>query len=163
MTVTAVDTDVAALTMTITTSFSASIEGVWQLWQDPRKLERWWGPPNYPATVMDHSLEPEGRVTYFMTGPDGDKYHGWWRVLVVQAPLHLAFEDGFADDAGNANPDLPVTSTVVELTTGAAESTVMTIQSRFPSLAAMEQILAMGMEEGIRAALGQIDEILLAG
>ena len=36
----------------------------------------------------------------------------------------------------------------------------MSIQSMFPSTEAMEQVLAMGMEEGLKQAVGQIDAIL---
>jgi hypothetical protein len=37
---------------------------------------------------------------------------------------------------------------------------VMTIETTFPSAESMEQLVAMGMEEGLDAALGQIDAIL---
>ena len=50
MTVTSVRTDPDTLTLTLTAEFEASPERVWNLWSDPRKLERWWGPPTYPAT-----------------------------------------------------------------------------------------------------------------
>ena len=69
MTVTAVRKDPERLTMTIDAEFDASPERVWQLWADPRQLERWWGPPTYPATVTSHDLRPGGRVEYHMTGP----------------------------------------------------------------------------------------------
>jgi hypothetical protein len=39
----------------------------------------------------------------------------------------------------------------------------MSIVSRFPSTAALEQMLAMGMEEGLTQAVGQIDAILAEG
>ena len=71
MTVTDVRKDPDALTLTITSVFDAAVDRVWQLWADPRRLERWWGPPTYPATFVDHDLTPGGRVTYFMTGPEG--------------------------------------------------------------------------------------------
>ena len=41
-----------------------------------------------------------------------------------------------------------------------AGRTRMSIESRFPSTEAMEQVLAMGMEEGLTQAVGQIDAIL---
>ena len=50
-------------------SSHASPERVWQLWADPRQLERWWGPPTYPATFTQHDLAPGGHVEYHMTGP----------------------------------------------------------------------------------------------
>jgi uncharacterized protein YndB with AHSA1/START domain len=43
MTVTSVDKDFDSLTLTLVADFAVSPERVWQLWADPRKLERWWG------------------------------------------------------------------------------------------------------------------------
>lgn len=159
MSTTSIEKDLDALTMTVTARFDASVERIWQLWSDPRQLERWWGPPTYPATVTEHELAPGGMVRYFMTGPEGDRHAGWWRVTGVEAPHRLAFEDGFADADGMPSETLPVTQITVTLSESAGETT-MAIASRFPSREAMEQLLAMGMEEGIAQAVGQIDTLL---
>lgn len=162
MTVTDIRKDTTALTMTIASQWDAPIARVWQLWADPRKLERWWGPPTYPATVVEHDLRPGGKVSYFMTSPEGEQYHGWWKVLTVDEPHRLELEDGFADPEGNPNDDMPTTlSTVVfgELPSGA---TSMVIETRFPSPEAMAQMIEMGVEEGLAAAMGQIEAILAA-
>jgi uncharacterized protein YndB with AHSA1/START domain len=161
MTVKDVKKDPATLTMVVTAEFDAPVERVWQLWADPRQLERWWGPPTYPATVVDHDLVPGGTVTYFMTGREGDKHGGWWRILAVDAPHSLELQDGFADDTGAPNPDMPVTTLRMTLSEEAGV-TQMVMTSTFPSLEAMEQMVDTGMEEGIRAALSQIDGILAA-
>lgn len=163
MTVTNTKKDPENLTFEITSEFDASIDRVWKLWEDPRQLERWWGPPTYPATVVEHDLTPGGEVKYYMTGPEGDSHWGWWKIVAVDAPNSLDFEDGFADDRGEPNPDMPTTVNRVDIVEQSDGSVRMTIRARFPSLEAMEQMIAMGMEEGITAALGQIDDILLAG
>ena len=160
MTITSVQKDPAALTMKITAELDVTVERAWQLWADPRQLERWWGPPTYPATFVDHDLEPGGRATYFMTGPDGDKAHGWWEILAVVPPNRLELKDGFADDSGTPNHAMPTTTTVVTLAARGDGGTLMAIETHFPSLEAMEQLVAMGMEEGMTAALGQIAAIL---
>jgi uncharacterized protein YndB with AHSA1/START domain len=160
MTVTNVIKDPEKLTMCVSAELDGSVERCWQLWSDPRQLERWWGPPTYPATVIDHDLSVGGRVSYVMTGPDGDKSRGWWEVLAVDPPRRLEFQDGFADDSGAPNEAMPSTSMVVTLTDRAGGGTVMTIETRFPSLDAMQQLTAMGMEEGIKAAVGQMDAIV---
>lgn len=152
--------DPEALTMTITSECEAGIERVWQLWEDPRKLERWWGPPTYPATFVDHDLTPGGRVSYFMTGPEGDKSSGWWTVTSVEPPRSIEFVDGFADDAGNRNPDMPTMTIRVTLEEQPSGVTTMAIETTFPSLESMEQIISMGAEEGMTAALNQIDDLL---
>src|SRR5437660_1232499 len=162
MTVLAVDRDPVALTLTIVSEFDAPAARVWQVWADPRQLERWWGPPSYPATVEEHDLTPGGSVTYYMTGPEGDRPRGWWKVVSVDPPNRLEFEDGFADDAGNHNPDMPVMTIRVSLEALAGGRTRMTTETTFPSPEAMDQLLAMGMEEGMKAAASQIDELLVA-
>lgn len=163
MTVKSVEKDAEALTFRITAEFDATIERVWQLWADPRQLERWWGPPTHPATMVEHTIEPGGEVTYYMTGPEGDRHWGWWKVLAVDAPRSLEFEDGFAEEGGRPSAEMPTTTSRVDLIEEPGPRVVMTLESRFPSLEAMEQMIAMGMEEGITQAMGQIDALLLEG
>jgi uncharacterized protein YndB with AHSA1/START domain len=162
MTVLSVDLDPDALTLTIVSEFDDPAERVWQVLADPRMLERWWGPPGFPATVIDHDLTPGGRVTYSMTGPDGEEHHGWWRVTAVDPPHSLTFEDGFADTSGQPDGDLPTTSVEVRLTSARGARTTMTIIARFASVADMERIIATGTDEGMTLAVGQIDAILAA-
>ncbi len=160
MTVTAVRKDPQALSMTLEAEFDASPERVWQLWADPRQLERWWGPPTYPATFTMHDLAPGSRVEYHMTGPEGDQPRGYWEVLEVDAPHRLVFRDGFANADGSPNTDLPMITARVRIEEVGQGRTRMSIESVFPSAEAMEQVLAMGMEEGLTQAVGQIDAIL---
>jgi len=160
MTVTAVRKDPQALTMTIDAEFDASPERVWQLWADPRQLERWWGPPTYPATFTTHDLAPGSRVEYHMTGPEGDQPHGYWDILEADPPRSLVFRDGFANDDGSPNPELPQTTARVRIEEIGSGRTQMSIQSLFPSTEAMDQVLALGAEEGLKQAIGQIDAIL---
>ncbi len=160
MTVTAVRKDPQALTMTLEAEFDVSPERVWQMWADPRQLERWWGPPTYPATFTKHDLAPGSRVEYHMTGPEGDQPHGYWEVLEADAPHRLVFRDGFANADGTPNTDLPMTTARVRIEDVGHGRTRMSIASVFPSAEAMEQVLAMGMEEGLTQAVGQIDAIL---
>jgi uncharacterized protein YndB with AHSA1/START domain len=160
MTVTAVRKDPRTLTMTLDAEFDASPERVWQLWADPRQLERWWGPPTYPATFTKHDLAPGSRVEYHMTGPQGDQPRGYWEVLEAEAPHRLVFRDGFANADGTPNTELPMNTARVRIEEVGRGRTRMSIESVFPSAEAMEQVLGMGMEEGLTQAVGQIDAIL---
>lgn len=150
MTVIAVDRDPAGRNLRIVAEFQSTAEHVWQVWADPRKLERWWGPPAYPATFVDHDLRVGGRVTYFMTGRDGQKLHAWWRITSVDPPHSLAFEEGNADEDG------PTTSIYVRLAEESGKTT-MTITCRFA-----EPMRDSGTAEGMRMAVAQIDALLAA-
>ncbi|MEU1666583.1 SRPBCC domain-containing protein [Streptomyces sparsogenes] len=159
MTVTSVDKDLDNLTLTLIADFTAPVDRVWQLWADPRQLERWWGPPTYPATVEQYDLTPGGEVTYFMTGPEGDKYRGWWRVASVNPPTSLEFIDGFAHEDGKPNDEMPTTTMRVRLTERDG-GTRMELRSVFDSREQMERMAEMGMVEGLRQAVGQMDALL---
>jgi uncharacterized protein YndB with AHSA1/START domain len=163
MTVTAVRKDPQTLTMTLEAEFDASAGRVWQLWADPRQLERWWGPPTYPATFTKHDLSPGSRVEYHMTGPAGEQHRGYWEVLEADAPHRLVFRDGFANADGTPNTDLPMNTAHVRIEEVGQGRTRMSIESVFPSAEAMERVLAMGTEEGLTQAVGQIDAILAEG
>lgn len=160
MTVTAVRKDSDALTMTVDAEFDASAERVWQLWADPRQLERWWGPPTYPATFTTHDLAPGSRVDYHMTGPEGDQPKGFWEIVEADAPHRLVFKDGFANDDGSPNTDIPMSTARVTIEESSGGRSRMSIETTFANTEAMEQTLAMGMEEGMTQAVGQIDAIL---
>jgi uncharacterized protein YndB with AHSA1/START domain len=152
MTVTSVHKDPETRTMTLTAEFAATVAGVWQLWADPRRLERWWGPPTHPATVVEHDLRAGGKVTYFVTGPDGERSPGWWRVLTVTAPYGLEFELG--------DPGIPALLVRVRIEEQPGGMTRMVIVTTFPSAGAMDQLIGMGYEQGLSTAVGQIDAVL---
>lgn len=161
MPVTDVNKDLDTLTMTITAEFDAGAERIWEMWSDPRQLERWWGPPSFPATFVEHDLTPGARTAYFMTGPDGQKHRGWWRIEETEPPKRLHFIDGFADDEGNPSEEMPGPSSATVTITEADGLTTMSIESKFASREGMEQMLEMGMERGMVEALGQIDALLV--
>ncbi|MCQ4121496.1 SRPBCC family protein [Rhodococcus tibetensis] len=148
-----------ALSLTIVAEFDATVERVWRIWEDPRQLERWWGPPTRPATFEIHEFVPGGKATYYMTGPEGEKSRGWWVFTAIEAPHRLAFDDGFADDNGDPVADMGTSHAVVTLETVDGR-TRMTTVSTFDSAEQLEQVLEMGMEEGIKQAMGQIDALL---
>ena len=162
MSVTAVVKDPELLTMTVTAEYHVTAERAWQLWGDPRQLERWWGPPTYPATVVEHDLRSGGKVTYFMTGPEGDQPRGFWDVVEADAPRRLVVQDGFADDEWTPLDAMPSTRMEVDIVDRTGGGVVVTIASTFASIEAMEQLVAMGMEQGMLEAMGQIDAVLAA-
>jgi uncharacterized protein YndB with AHSA1/START domain len=160
MTVVSTTQDTERLTLTVVAELAAPPSRVWQLLADPRLLERWWGPPTWPATFVDHELVPGGRSHYYMTGPDGEQAHGWWRIVSVDEARSVEIEDGFADETGAPNLDLPTNTTRIDLA-ATPDGTRLTVTSQFSTAEQMDQMTAMGMVEGLTGAMGQMDEVLL--
>ncbi|MGD0853029.1 MAG: SRPBCC domain-containing protein [Acidimicrobiales bacterium] len=153
--------DPKALKLTVVAQFEASPDQVWAVWEDPRQLERWWGPPTYPATFTRHDFEVGGESRYYMTGPDGDTSRGWWRMFVIEEPRRLEFANGLAGDDGEPVPGVdPMAAHVtIEPMDG---GTRMTAESTFVDVAQMDKMLAMGMAEGMTQAVNQIDDLVAA-
>ena len=161
MSVTSLDTDYDNLTTTLVADFDASVDEVWQLWADPRKLERWWGPPTYPSTFEKHDLSPGGEVTFYMTGPEGDQPRGWWRVTSVDPPTSLRFTDGFANEDGTPTSSCPWSTSSCDSAnvTAAREWSCGRPRSREE----LDKLVGMGMLDGLEQAVGQMDALLGSG
>ena len=159
MPVTSVEKDLDTLTLTIVADFAAPLQRVWDAYMDPRKIEKFWGPPEYPATFTRHDAAPGGRTNYVMTGPDGSRFGGYWDWITVDAPHSFEVRDGFAHADGTPNSDLPQVrvSFAFEPT---AQGSRMTTTSVFSSPEEWNKLEAMGMEEGTLLAMGQIDALL---
>ena len=161
MPVTDVQHDLDALTLTITAEFAAPVERVWEVYADPRQLERVWGPPTHPATFVDHDLTPGARTTYYMTSPEGEKYYGYWKVQEVAEPNRFTFADGFADENFTPSTELPESQNVYAFDSQ-ADGTRVTFVAQYETAEGLQQVLDMGMVEGATSAIGQIDELLAA-
>ena len=159
MPITSVEKDLDQLTITIVADFSAPVRRLWDAYTDPRQIERFWGPPTYPSTFLRHDATAGGRSVYKMTGPEGDEHFGVWEWNEVSAPESFEVIDSFADSDGRRNGELPDTRMVFAFESTAGGSRV-TSTSHFGSLEQLEQLVEMGMLEGTREAMTQIDDVL---
>ncbi len=159
MPVTSIDRDPSALTLTITADFPVSRQRLWDAYADPRQLEKFWGPPGWPATFSRHDFTPGGLSHYYMTGPDGETSGGYWEFVSVDAPHSFEVRDGFAQPDGTPNTEMPSMRMVFTFSETDSGSRMITT-TYFNSADELEQLLAMGMLEGTKAAMGQIDDVL---
>lgn len=160
MPITDVISDAQALTLTVIADYPVPVQRLWDAYADPRQLERFWGPPEWPATFTRHDMAVGGSSHYVMTGPDGTVSRGWFRFLAIEPQRCIEVEDGFADESFAPNPDMP--SMRMRFTFAPTESGSRFVSvTHFPSVEAMESLVQMGMMEGMKSAMGQIDAVLL--
>lgn len=159
MPVTSVTTDPQGLTMTLVGDFPVPVERLWSAFADPRQLERFWGPPGYPATFDSYDLRPGGIAHYWMTSPEGARFYGRWEFAAVEEPSRIVVLDSFADAEGAIDRSVPTgrMELTFESTTSGSRFTALSI---FETTEALEQILAMGQVEGMTQAIGQLDTVL---
>ena len=159
MPITSVEKDLDAITMTIVADFAATRARLWEAYTDPRQIERFWGPVEWPATFTRHDVFPGGRSEYHMTGPDGERSAGFWEFLAVDEGKFFEVRDGFAGPDGQENSEMPSMRMTFSFEDTDDGSRLVTT-THFGSLDELEKLIGMGMEEGMRSAMSQIDEVL---
>ncbi len=153
MPVTSVTKDPEALTMTVVADFPVPARRLWDAYLDPRTLERFWGPPTYPATFTRHDGCVGGRSEYTMTGPDGSVSHFSWEWVSVDELKSFEVRDG---DAGQ----IPGPARMIFTFEATGAGSRVSATTHFNSVTEMEQLLGLGMEQGTIEAAGQLDAVL---
>jgi uncharacterized protein YndB with AHSA1/START domain len=159
MPITSVEKNLDALTMTVTADFAATRERLWEAYTDPRQIEKFWGPVEWPATFTRHDMYVGGRSAYFMTGPDGGHSAGFWEFLAIDHGRFFEVRDVFADENGQENRAMPSMRMTFAFEDTIDGSRLLTT-THFGSLDQLTQLLDMGMEEGMVSATSQIDQVL---
>lgn len=159
MPITEVVSNAEALTLTITADYSVPVTRLWDAYVDPRKIERFWGPKEWPATFTRHDMCVGGESHYYMTGPDGNQSRGMFRILSMEPYRFFEAEDVFTDEHGQANTDMPSMRMRFSFEATDTGSRFVSV-TWFTSIESMEQLVQMGMIEGTRSAMAQIDDVL---
>ncbi|MCC6244650.1 MAG: SRPBCC domain-containing protein [Gemmatimonadaceae bacterium] len=159
MPISSVISNAERLTLTIIADYAVPVDRLWDAYADPRQLERFWGPVEWPATFTRHDMAVGGYSNYYMTGPDGTKAGGWFHFLALEPYKSFEVEDGFADGEGKVSAEMPTMRMhfSFEATSAGSRSSIVTT---FPSIDSMNQLVQMGMMEGMKSAMGQIDAML---
>lgn len=159
MPIQSIKTDTDSLTLTAIGVYPVPVQRLWDAWSDPRQLERFWGPPTWPATFERHVVKVGERSAYFMTGPNGEKSFGYWTFREVEPGKRFVVHDGFGNPDGTVNEEFPETKMEVTFESTDEGSRFVAV-STFASVEAMEQLLGMGMLEGMSEAMQQLDDVL---
>ncbi len=159
MPITSLHVDHGARALVLVADVPVPVDRLWQAFADPRQLERFWGPPDFPATFMSFDLRPGGVARYRMTSPEDERFHAVWRITAVEEPRRIVFADLFTDAEGAVDPELPAGETVLDFA-ATTDGSRVTLTSSFDSTEDLDAMLAMGMEEGYRQAFGQLDAVL---
>jgi uncharacterized protein YndB with AHSA1/START domain len=154
-----VTNDADTLTMTLSAGFAAPVDRLWRAFTEPRQLERFWGPPGWPATFDSFDFTVGGRSNYHMTSPQGEVSRGTWEFIRIDEGSGFEVLDAFADEHGAPVADIPAMRMVFRFEPTDEGSKLSTV-TYFASAESLEQAVEMGMVEGLTLAIGQLDRVL---
>ncbi len=146
----------------LTRRFAAPRKLVWMAYTDCTHLAHWWGPTGWELTHCELDLRPGGVWHYCMSGEYEGKTMDSWGIATYQeinAPHRLTYFDAFSDKDGQVNKNMPQMKVTVTLEEKDGE-TLLTNNTLFESAAARQQVIDMGMEEGIAQTWDRLDTYL---
>lgn len=146
-------------TLTIRREFLAGRQLVWDCYTKSELLDQWFAPE--PLTTKTKSMEfrEGGHWHYAMVEPNGTEYWGWTEYVKIKPIDYYTALDAFSNAAGEINNDLPRAEWRVTFTDKDENALVETIVT-YKSLSELEQVIQMGMEQGMMATLKKLDQLL---
>ncbi len=95
----------ATKTITITRTFDAPRERVWEAFTNPDEVKKWWGPEGFSAPSAKSDLRVGGTFVYAMKGPPGSEWdktnYSGGEYLEIVPNEKLVVTDNFTDEQGN--------------------------------------------------------------
>lgn len=145
--------------ITIKREFAAGRQLVWDCHTKSELLDRWFAPR--PLTTMTRTMDfREGGHWHFaMIDPGGKEYWSRQDYLTIRPIDYYTARDGFSDESGALNPELPQSNLDVSFVDMSDHSLVHTVVT-YESLDDLETVIRMGMEEGFTSTLERLDELL---
>jgi uncharacterized protein YndB with AHSA1/START domain len=152
--------DKAKNTITVKREFAARRPLVWDCHTKSELLDKWFAPKPLTTKTKSMDFREGGHWHYAMVDPDGNEYWGYTEYVKINPIDSYNTLDGFSDESGKVNSDLPQATWVVTFSDKGDHTLVQTVVT-YGSADGLEQVLQMGMKEGLTSTLERLDELLL--
>jgi len=152
--------DKAKSTITTRREFAARRQMVWDCYTKSELLDRWFAPKPLTTKTSSMDFREGGHWLYAMVEPGGQEYWGRMDYETIRPIDGYTSLDGFCDNTGALNPALPRSRWNVSFTDTGTRTMVETVVS-YSSPEAIQQVIDMGLEQGLASTLERLDELLL--
>ncbi|WP_020531174.1 SRPBCC family protein [Flexithrix dorotheae] len=145
--------------LTVTRTFQAPVNLVWRAWTEADLLDQWWAPKPWKSQTKSMNFKTGGQRLYAMVGPEGEEHWGLTTYNQIQTGHSFTGEDAFCDKEGIVNNSLPVAQFDNQFLDEAANTTVI-VTTKYASEEHLQQVIQMGMKEGLSMAYDNLDGVL---
>jgi len=149
----------AARTLTIAREFAGPRQLVWDCYTKSELLDQWFAPKPLTTRTKHMDFRPGGYWHFAMIMPDGQEYWSRQDYQSIDPINGYTALDGFSDETGQVNPDLP-RSTLHVTFTDLSDHTLVTTVVTYASSEDLQKVIDMGMKEGLTSTLERLDELL---
>lgn len=151
--------DQAAHCITVKREFAGRRQLVWDCHTKSELLDQWFAPKGLTTKTKHMDFKAGGYWHYAMMTPDGQCF---WNRLDYQTITPIdAYSalDGFCDESGVVNPDMPRSRWDVSFDDAGAH-TLVTTKVQYRSAEDVQKAIDMGLKDGMASTLERLDELL---
>ncbi len=145
--------------LTIKREFAANRQLVWDAYTKSELLNQWFAPRPLTTKTKSMNFSEGGSWIYAMIEPNGTEYWGRMDFEKIRPIDFYTGWDSFCDENGKFNQELPRAYWNVSFS-DIEENTLVKTVVTYKSLADLETIVQMGMEQGMLSTLERLDDLL---
>ena len=145
--------------LTIHREFDAKRQLVWDCHTKAELLDQWFAPKPLTTKTKHMDFRPGGYWHFVMLTPDGETYWSRFDYQTIDPIDGYTALDGFIDESGAINPDMPRSKMDVSFV-DQGERTLVTSVVLYASADDLQKAVGMGMKEGITSTQERLDELL---
>ncbi len=146
--------------LTIRREFAAGRQMVWDCYTKSELLDQWFAPKPFVTKTRSMDFSEGGHWHYAMVDTGGQEYWARMDYKTITPIDNYTALDGFCDEAGKLDPQMPRSDWDVTFTEKSGRTFVQTVVT-YKSTEELEQVIAMGMKDGLTSTLERLDELLL--
>ena len=146
-------------TITVTREFNAQRRLVWDCYTKSELLDQWFAPKPLTTKTKHMDFREGGYWHFAMITPDEQVFWNRLDYKTINPIDGYTARDGFCDEAGTVNPDLPGSDQEVSFVEQGARTVVTTIV-QYASAESLQAAIDMGLKDGIASTLARLDELL---
>lgn len=140
--------------------FDAPRTLVFEAFTKPEHLVHWWGPKGWTLPVCELDFRVGGKWHYCMKGPEDMESWGLGVYEEINAPESFVYRDHFSNAEGMISEGMPGMLIRVEFVEEPGNKTRVVSTTLFNKAEELEQVIEMGMVEGLTETWDRLVEYL---
>jgi len=145
--------------ITVKREFAAKRQLVWDCHTKRELLDQWFAPKSLITKTKHMEFKDGGYWHYAMITPDGQAFWSRLDYRTISPIDGYTALDGFCDETGAVNPDMPRARWDVAFT-DVRERTLVTTVVQYHSAEDVQKAIDMGLKDGMTSTLERLDELL---
>jgi uncharacterized protein YndB with AHSA1/START domain len=146
-------------TITVQREFAAHRQLVWDCHTKSELLDQWFAPKPLTTKTKHMDFSEAGYWHYAMIMPDGEAFWNRLDYRTIRPIDGYTALDGFCDESGTVNPDMPRSNWDVSFVASSERTLVKTIVL-YASSDDLQKAIDMGLKDGLASTMERLDELL---